>query len=164
MLVGESLCWWLFNIMHRPSSAEGTGQKGGFKGYETFCSQLNLTQLRTWKCQILDLAPPGGQKFFRSKSFFSYFSYLFGVMMPKKYSKWYQIAYREGRKWFWRKSKKKIFWFGKLPFFWPSNPYLWVHYFLFLTFPKWSIWQVVVQLKSFNLSPRAALRAIEHED
>ena len=53
--------------------------------------------------------------------------------------------------------RKKIFWFRKFPLFWPSNPYLWSHYFLFLTFPKWSFSQVVVQLNSFNLSQKAAL-------
>ena len=51
----------------RPSSAEGTGQKGASYLNGTFCSQLNLTQLRTWEYQNLNLAPPSGQNFFQLK-------------------------------------------------------------------------------------------------
>ena len=59
------------------------------------------------------------------------------------------------------KIEEKIFLIRKISIFWPSNPYLWGHYFLFLTFPKWSFSQVKVQLRSYNLSQRATLSAIE---
>ena len=48
--------------MARDPSAEGTGRKGTSLYDKTFCSLLNLTQLRTLKYQNFDLAPPSGKK------------------------------------------------------------------------------------------------------
>ena len=60
--------------------------------------------------------------------------------------------------------EKKNFGLRKFSLFGPSHPKLWRHYFLFLTFPKWSFSQVIDQLSSFYFSQKAALRAIEAEN
>ena len=97
MLLGKNTIYNLYCvkicIISRPSSAEGTGQKGTCQCDETFCNLLNLTQLRTWKCQIFDLTPPSGQKICHLQSMFLIIRDLFGLKTAKNYLKFHKITY-----------------------------------------------------------------------